>query len=208
MNGHHYCGGAILTTRHVITAARCVPLSKGYYVLAGSSNREYGKVQQLMNVTRVEKHPHSGDGHHRNDIAIVFLEKDLVFNKMVQPILFPRKNIVVAPGSNVTIAGWGRTEESSLSYYLKFALIHTVPDEVCEEAYGKTFWKPGMLCAAPKEKASGSCSGDNGGPLAFNATRSVIGIVSWGECVSKVKPSIYTRLSYYVDWIVETISQE
>jgi secreted trypsin-like serine protease len=48
--------------------------------------------------------------------------------------------------------------------------------------------------------------GDSGGPLVQelpDGSRELIGIVSWGviPCGQSNAPSVYTRVSAYVDWI-------
>ena len=53
--------------------------------------------------------------------------------------------------------------------------------------------------------------GDSGGPLIQrdgDGETTVIGIVSWGfnPCGSKGKPSVYTRVSAYVDWIQDHVA--
>lgn len=50
---------------------------------------------------------------------------------------------------------------------------------------------------------SAVCSGDSGGPLvASNGIRdAVVGIVSYGPHCSTPYPSVYTRISWFVDWI-------
>jgi hypothetical protein len=54
---------------------------------------------------------------------------------------------------------------------------------------------------------SAVCSGDSGGPLvASNGTRdAVIGIVSYGPHCSEPYPTVFTRVSWVVDWIRATL---
>ena len=55
--------------------------------------------------------------------------------------------------------------------------------------------------------------GDSGGPLfiqdiiGLNLKYTLVGITSYGDdCAIKNKPGIYTRVSYYMDWITENLN--
>jgi hypothetical protein len=53
-------------------------------------------------------------------------------------------------------------------------------------------------------------SGDSGGPLIKKGVNSyedtLIGLVSWGRgCAEDGVPGVYSRISYFYDWIVETV---
>merc|ERR1712226_1435710 len=52
--------------------------------------------------------------------------------------------------------------------------------------------------------------GDSGGPFFTNESpesRELIGIVSWGYgCARPGYPGVYTQVSYFVDWIMETMA--
>jgi prostatin (serine protease 8) len=62
------------------------------------------------------------------------------------------------------------------------------------------------VCTGPLSGGTGACSGDSGGPLAQDDT--VIGIVSWGftPCGSEGAPSVYTKVSNFIDFINENVS--
>ena len=64
------------------------------------------------------------------------------------------------------------------------------------------------MCAGDLSGQKDTCQGDSGGPLFFedeiNGVRKYVlaGIVSYGvECAKPNYPGIYTRVSYYLDWI-------
>jgi len=62
-----------------------------------------------------------------------------------------------------------------------------------------------MICAAVEEGGKDSCQGDSGGPMVCG--EELVGIVSWGiGCGRKGYPGVYTEVSYFMDWITETMA--
>ena len=61
------------------------------------------------------------------------------------------------------------------------------------------------LCTA-NEKGQGACQGDSGGGLVDPKTNTLCGIVSWGIPCAKGKPDVFTRVSWFLDWIKTTKS--
>lgn len=59
------------------------------------------------------------------------------------------------------------------------------------------------VCTGPLDGSMGACSGDSGGPLAQGNV--VVGIVSWGitPCGSPGAPSVYTRVSAFIDSFIK-----
>lgn len=89
--------------------------------------------------------------------------------------------------------------------------------EQCKQVYkskGITL-RSGQLCAGG-ENGIDSCKGDSGGPLMAIDGRTYldrpywysVGIVSFGPtpCGSIGWPGVYTRVSSYINWILQNIS--
>jgi secreted trypsin-like serine protease len=79
-------------------------------------------------------------------------------------------------------------------------------------AYGERTWfevfpGSGDIVVARSVIDSAVCAGDSGGPLvASNGKRdAVVGIVSYGPHCSVAAPTVYTRVSGFVDWIRATM---
>ena len=129
------------------------------------------------------------------------------------------------PGEALRVTGWGwmgqRNEGDKVTRLdsakqvqrnpadLQQLTLHYLPDALCEKEYGK-FFGPGALCAGTMEAdgsiavGKDSCQGDSGGPLTREedgGTRSLVGVVSGGKGCGAGKPAVYTRLSYYAEWI-------
>ena len=65
-----------------------------------------------------------------------------------------------------------------------------------------------MICVQNSSDIyKGTCAGDSGGPFTVDdnnsTTAQLIGLVSWGEggCADTGYPSVFTQVSYFVDWI-------
>lgn len=89
---------------------------------------------------------------------------------------------------------------------LRQAEVKIISTAICNrrQVYGGAV-TPGMLCAGYLEGQVDACQGDSGGPLVHANSRGIwylVGIVSWGdECGKPNKPGVYTRVTYYRNWI-------
>lgn len=121
----------------------------------------------------------------------------------------------------MTVIGFGDTNPSNSistpSNSLRKVDLQYVTADSCNRDYGGGFssWfgggnriEAGMMCAVNEGKDS--CGGDSGGPLFLEGSSTsadeLVGIVSWGiSCADEDYPGVYTRVSYYYDWIVDTM---
>lgn len=69
-----------------------------------------------------------------------------------------------------------------------------------------------FLCARDPQGKRDACQGDSGGPLMWNHQAAQekwyqLGLVSFGHgCANTHFPGVYTRISYYMPWILKTVS--
>lgn len=70
---------------------------------------------------------------------------------------------------------------------------------------------PSQICAGDETGERDTCQGDSGGPLQvvtwlnFQRIYHVIGITSFGRGCATTQPGVYTRVSYYLDWIESVV---
>ena len=97
------------------------------------------------------------------------------------------------------------------SLVLKQVNLTVYPNDFCTDVSPSTEknWNTQICCGDLTGKRD-ACQGDSGGGLYIQRNLSdtlrytIDGIVSYGEqCASPMKPGIYTRVSYYIDWIQE-----
>lgn len=128
------------------------------------------------------------------------------------------------PGTQLRIAGFGRTESNLAqgthdlfraadgrselfagSSRLLEAAIELVGEPSCKSRYGDATIGPGQLCAGLEQGGKDSCQADSGGPLVAMQSDGCpyqVGIVSWGAgCAAEKSYGVYTRISHHAAWI-------
>uniref|UniRef100_A0A8V5GX30 Uncharacterized protein n=1 Tax=Melopsittacus undulatus TaxID=13146 RepID=A0A8V5GX30_MELUD len=159
-----------------------------------------------VNITRVILHPLFNPIMLDFDVAVLELERPLVFNKHIQPLCLPLAAQEFAVGQRCVISGWGTTKPE----VLQRASVSIIDQKTCDFLYNFSLTDR-MICAGFLEGKVDSCQGDSGGPLACEVTPGTFylaGIVSWGiGCAQAMKPGVYSRVTKLQDWILGTISQ-
>lgn len=108
-------------------------------------------------------------------------------------------------GRRVEALGWGTTEFGGpLSNRLQKVSLDVINQSACESAYPNRITS-GQFCTYTRGKDT--CNSDSGGPQFFtdvngNNLLYQIGITSYGLYCATSMPSVNTRVTAYLDWIV------
>lgn len=202
MYGKSLCGGVLIAPRIVLGAAHCVDADERFRI---GAFEDVGDGQSVF-IQDTISHPKFTDPNQFDyDIMMYVLEDEPDFEYIKL-----EKNEVNE--GKFTVLGFGDTDEGpemDLSDVLQEVELEYVDSETCDDGHGgRDEVKEDMMCAAGKDKDS--CIGDSGGPLIKKGDNSdedtLVGVVSWGRgCAEEGVPGVYVRISFFYDWIVETI---
>nr|XP_050033986.1 serine proteinase stubble-like isoform X1 [Dermacentor andersoni]XP_050033987.1 serine proteinase stubble-like isoform X1 [Dermacentor andersoni] len=214
------CGGVLISDKYALTAAHCQPgfLSSLLVILgAHDLSGNIGRFKPVsIPVRRMIVHRSYNPATFENDLALLELERPVVFQPHIVPICLPGRNEDFT-GMPSYVTGWGKLSHGgSVPNVLQYVQVPILSNQKCQKMFMLAGHvkaiRDNFVCAGYDGGNRDSCEGDSGGPLTLlrdDGRWVLVGTVSHGiRCAEPNMPGVYMRTSAYRPWIDSVTGQK
>jgi trypsin len=228
LGGRNACGGVILSSRWVLTRARCLieqnntdTSTDSFSVTKSRINIGFGSIRSAtpdrVSIGNVLIHPLYTPQRNHNDLALIALATSLTLSNRVRPVRITTKSI--ESGDELIAVGWGLNENGEPSSVLQKIHLIAGSDAACRYGYSAWGGQNGEFVCTANRRGRGICRGDLGGPLVLpipsNSSEYIagylVGIANFyvnvdnpmsDKCADgDLIANYFTRVINHIDWI-------
>jgi len=219
LGGSALCGGSLIGTQTILTAAHCVDGAESGTVILGAHFRtnpdEPNQRRIAVTASAIIMHPLWNPLLIRDDIAVIRLPSPApLIPGAIQAAILPTISDINYDfaGEDGVVSGWGVFNSANpvASDVLRYVYDNILTHTQCSLSIPiPGIIQSSMICMTGTQNR-GACNGDSGGPLTVRRAGASmqVGIVSFGIALGgceNVFPSVFVRVTSYLDWLYANV---
>lgn len=164
---HLICGGSIIHSSFVLTAAHCTIRYRKEQLAVRAGSNYWDEGGYLYNVGKIYQHAMfqsdaSKPGVFDYDFSVLMLMGVLRYSDSIKPVQLPLQYGVIPYGEDSLISGWGARDSQDTEYpkELHAVNVKTIEFSKCSELYGQERITERMFCAGFTEGDRDACQGE------------------------------------------------